>query len=195
MLASIHPLGERARHNRWGLTVTAHLLGSWAGGVAVFGAAALLGTALRVPSQVAVPGMAVAVGLEVWALRPGRRLPGPRRQVNEDWLGRYRGWVYGAGFGVQLGAGVVTIVTSAALYAALLLTVLAQSWQAGVVVGTVYGLGRAAPLVAAARVRHPEQLAAFHRRTQRMAQPVRLTGVAALAALAALAVLAVGVVA
>ena len=38
---------------------------------------------------------------------------GRRRQVNEDWMARYRGWAYGAGFGLQLGLGVVTIVTTA----------------------------------------------------------------------------------
>jgi hypothetical protein len=185
MLASIHPLGERARHNRWGLTVAAHLLGSWAGGVAVFGALGLLGTVVSLPVEVAVPGMAGAVGLELWALRPDRRVPGPRRQVNEDWLNRYRGWVYGAGFGFQLGVGLATIVTSAALYAALLLTLLSHSAGAGVVAGTVYGLGRAAPLVGAWRVRRPEQLAAFHRRSQRLAGPVRMAAVAGLVVLGA----------
>jgi len=40
MLASIHPLGERARRSRWGVTVTAYLLGSVAGGA---GAGAALG--------------------------------------------------------------------------------------------------------------------------------------------------------
>src|SRR6267143_1175484 len=41
MLASIHPLGERARHNRWLLTTTAYLVGSTA-------AAGLLGGLLGV---------------------------------------------------------------------------------------------------------------------------------------------------
>ena len=33
--------------------------------------------------------------------------------VHEQWLTRYRGWVYGVGFGAQLGFGLVTIITSA----------------------------------------------------------------------------------
>ena len=33
-----------------------------------------------------------------------------------SWLGRYRSWVYGLGFGVQLGAGVTTVVVSSAVY-------------------------------------------------------------------------------
>lgn len=185
MLASIHPLGERARHNRWGITMTAHLLGSWLGGVAVFGAAAALGTVVAVPAAVAVPGTLAAAAIEARALR-GRRVPGPRRQVNEDWLHRYRGWVYGAGFGVQLGAGLATIVTSAALYAALALVVVAGSLWAGLVVGTVYGLGRSLPLLGARRVERPEQLRALHARWGQVARPVHVGTTAALFALAGL---------
>ena len=185
MLASIHPLGERARHNRWGLTVAAHVVGSWAGAAAVFAAAGLLGTVASAPIGVAVPGMVAAAALEVRALRGGR-VPGPRRQVNEDWLNRYRGWVYGAGFGVQLGAGFTTIVTSAALYAAVGLTVVAASLGTGLLVGTVYGLGRALPLVAAGRVTRPEHLRALHARRGRGARPVQLGVVVGLWALTGL---------
>ena len=59
---------------------------------------------------VALIGVALDLG---WA---GLRLPTVRRQVNEDWLHRYRGGVYGFGFGFQLGLGVATIVTTAAVY-------------------------------------------------------------------------------
>ena len=33
----------------------------------------------------------------------GFRLPSHTRQVNEAWLDEYRGWVYGGGFGWQIG--------------------------------------------------------------------------------------------
>ena len=46
MLSSISPLGERARNSRWWLTTTAYLLGSLAGGIAMGGLAALLGSVL-----------------------------------------------------------------------------------------------------------------------------------------------------
>ncbi len=46
----------------------------------------------------------------------GVRLPFHRRQVNERWLDRYRPWVYGAGFGWQIGCGLATYITSAAVY-------------------------------------------------------------------------------
>jgi hypothetical protein len=35
----------------------------------------------------------------------GSGCPSWQRQVDERWLTTYRGWVYGAGFGFQLGAG------------------------------------------------------------------------------------------
>ena len=39
-----------------------------------------------------------------------------KRQVNEYWLGRYRAWVYGSGFGWQIGAGVTTYIMTAAVF-------------------------------------------------------------------------------
>ena len=44
------------------------------------------------------------------------RLPIHRRQVNERWLDQYRPWVYGAGFGWQIGTGLSTYITTAAVY-------------------------------------------------------------------------------
>ena len=43
MLASIHPLGERSRRQRWGVTFGAFVAGSLAGGVLVGSAAGLAG--------------------------------------------------------------------------------------------------------------------------------------------------------
>lgn len=181
MLSSIHPLGERGRHNRWGLTVAAHVVGSWAGGIAAFTLAAVIGLALP-DNAVWMAALIVAVAAAV-ELRG--RIPGPRRQVNEDWLHRYRGWVYGAGFGFQLGAGLMTIVTTAAVYAALALTALAHDVAAGAVVGSVYGIVRSLPLLLAGRVRTGAQLAALHRRLRALARPVQVgttTGLVGLAA-------------
>lgn len=183
MLSSIHPLGERARHNRWGLTVAAHVMGSWAGGVAAFTLAASAG--LLLPSGlvwVAAVAAVVAVAVEV----RGRGVPGPRRQVNEDWLHRYRGWVYGVGFGFQLGTGLMTIVTTSAVYLALALTALSHSVGAGVAVGSVYGVARSLPLLAGRRVRDAAALAALHRRLRDLARPVQLATTSGLVVLAAL---------
>ena len=49
--------------------------------------------------RVAALAGVVAAGLWLDLGILGLRLPTTRRQVNEDWLGRYRGWVVGVGFG------------------------------------------------------------------------------------------------
>ena len=110
MLTSISPLGERARGNRWPVTVAAYVLGSGVAGAAVGGVLGLLGDLLLRP----LPLVAAAVCLAAAAADLAGLLPRGSRQVDEDWLVRYRGWVYGLAFGGQLGVGVATIVTSAA---------------------------------------------------------------------------------
>jgi hypothetical protein len=94
----------------------------------------------------------------------GTRLPTVRRQVNEDWLTTYRGWVYGFGFGLQLGFGVVTIVSTAGLYLAFSVALLSGSLTAGLMVGCAFGLGRALPLLATRRITSTDTLKAFHQR-------------------------------
>jgi hypothetical protein len=113
MLSSITPIGERGRGHRFAPTATWYLAGAVAGGAtlgAVMLAAASGVAALRVPATtvvataavVALAGAAADLGLL------GVRLPLLRRQVNELWLDRYRSWVYGAGFGWQIGVGFTT---------------------------------------------------------------------------------------
>ena len=64
------------------------------------------------PNVWLVTGLAIAAGiLDLSRLTPWT----PRRQVNEDWIGRYRGWVYGAGFGAQLGLGFAVFVMTCAV--------------------------------------------------------------------------------
>src|SRR5665213_2958861 len=100
MLASISPLGERARNNLWWLTVGAYALSSTAAGAAAGAMAGLIGKVLigRSPHTAALyASMALACLAAAGWDAGGRALP-PRRQVNEDWLASYRGWIYGAGF-------------------------------------------------------------------------------------------------
>ena len=136
MLGSITPLGERGRNRRWGITVTTYVIGSVLGGVAIAGALGGLGAAiglggLSVAVRLGLLAAAVLVGLAFDLRLGGLRLPTVHRQVNEDWMVRYRSWVYGLGFGVQLGLGVVTIVTTSAIYAMLLAAALSGSAAAG----------------------------------------------------------------
>ena len=187
MLTSITPLGERGRASRWPVTVTAYVLGSAAGGAAVGALGGLLGAVLHVRAWATVAYALLAVVAVLAALVELRVLPDPptwRRQVDEDWLHRYRGWVYGVGFGAQLGVGVVTIVTSTSLYVALLLAVLTGTPAGGAAVGLVFGVARALPVLGLRRVTTPERLRAAARRTSRLEPVARQTVTAALALVA-----------
>lgn len=184
MLSSITPLGERGRSSRWPVTVTAYVVASAAGGALV---GVLLG-ALGALLPLGPPALALLAALCVLAaaveLRRLPALPTWHRQVDEDWLHRYRGWVYGAGFGAQLGVGLVTIVTSPLLYAALLLEVLTGSPTAGAAVGLVFGLARAVPVLALRSVTTPARLQAAHRRLAVLSPVAQRTAAATLASLA-----------
>ncbi len=207
MLASITPLGEQGRNNRWGTTAAWYVAGSVLGGVtsgAVFGAlGALTRTALEGAGASSATLTTVALGLLAVLCAAGLacdlhlfglRLPTNHRQVNERWLDTYRSWVYGGGFGFQLGLGLVTIVTVSATYLTFAAAFLSGSLLGGVVIGATFGLARALPLFAA---RHADDFGAIselHRRAATWEAPVRtaLLGGQSLA-LAAATVLALGV--
>jgi cytochrome c biogenesis protein CcdA len=107
-----------------------------------------------------------------------RRFPSWHRQVDEDWMHRYRGWAYGFGYGAQLGVGVVTIVTSPVVYLALALVLGTGGPAAGALTGFTFGLVRALPVLAARSVTTPHRLAGMHRTLERLAPAGRrLTGV------------------
>ncbi|HET6866231.1 MAG TPA: hypothetical protein VFH80_09915 [Solirubrobacteraceae bacterium] len=186
MLASITPLGERGRRSHWGITVSAFLVGATAAGA---GAGALLGAlgsiVLPAPSPLVVLAVAIAVAVVLDGLPGG--IPGPRRQVDERWLDHYRGWVYGAGYGAQLGVGVTTIVSSAATYVALLAAFLTASAGAGALILGCYGAVRGLTPLSAAGVRSQRQLLEFHRALSRWRGWARWGAVAAQAGMFVLA--------
>jgi hypothetical protein len=194
MLSSISPLGERGRNSRWWLTTTAYLLGSLAGGLTLGALAALVGAALPATVRTSRPTLVVVallllLGLAL-ELRGTRSLPSWRRQVDEQWLTRYRGWVYGVGFGAQLGFGLVTIVTSATTYAVALLALLAGHLGAGLAIGGTFGVVRALPSLLMAGVHDRQQLHHAFNRVERWAHPAALLarvalGVAAVTVFAA----------
>jgi hypothetical protein len=172
MLSSINPLGERARGNRWGVTAGAYLVGSVAGGLAIGAALGSLGMLLDLLSSSARLGVAAGVaivGAGVDLARSRLRLPTVHRQVDERWLSRYRGWVYGVGFGAQLGTGVVTVVTSAATYVVLGLALLSGSTLGGAVIGAAFGFFRAAPIWTMRTVVAPAPLRRRHLRLEQRA--------------------------
>jgi hypothetical protein len=197
MLSSITPLGERGRNNRWWLTAAAYITGSIAGGAAMGAALGALGGLIRWATSEAGPfggvvrratsgaglfdgrlplallGIVALLGF-LADLRVARlRVPTMNRQVDERWLTTYRGWVYGVGYGFQLGLGVVTIVTSAATWVTLAVALLTGSWPVGLVVGSVFGAARSLPLLLAAPARSPGALRDLLLRQQRWSGPAR----------------------
>jgi hypothetical protein len=200
MLASIHPLGERGRNQRWGATVAAYLVGSVFGAGLVGGLAGLAGRLLGLSGRsgaglTVVAGAALVLagtGVVLDLRLGGLRVPTLHRQVDEQWLERYRGWVYGLSFGFQLGMGVVTVVNSFTVYLAIGLAVLSGSVAAGVLIGAVFGGVRGAVVLAGANVHQSSQLYALHRRVNRWepASHRLAVGVQAVTAIGAAAALA-----
>lgn len=194
MLSSITPLGERGRNRTWGATAALYVTGSMLGGAALGGLLGGLGAAVArlwwpAPGWLALV-VAAACLLAVAVDLGGLPLPTIQRQVNEDWLGTYRGWVVGLGFGFQLGLGVVTIVTTAAVYLTWALALLSASVTPGLVIGATFGLIRALPVLALGGVTTPQRLVRAHRLVSALAPAVRRGAIVA-QGLAAIAVLAV----
>ncbi len=102
------------------------------------------------------PGWSIGLALDLHVF--GLALPTVHRQVDEAWRTSYRGWVWGLGFGLELGTGVVTIVTSSTIYATWFAAFLSGDVVAGALVGVTFGLARSLPVLTVSRVRRPEQL-------------------------------------
>lgn len=110
------------------------------------------GVRLLLLSAVLVAGVVAERG---WL---GSGLPTTRRQVNEQWMHAYRGWVYGIGYGLQLGAGVATVVTSAAVYATLASELLVGNVPVAIAIGAVFGGIRGLSLLPGVTIAAPAQL-------------------------------------
>jgi hypothetical protein len=177
--------------------VTAFIAGAVLGGALAGGVLGWLGSVVHAHAgsavTAAVAGAIGALGILLDVGIGGLRLPTVHRQVNEDWLHRYRGGFYGFGFGFQLGLGFVTIVTTAAVYLTFVLAFLTASVAGGALVGATFGLVRGASVLTVAGVDSPQELWARHRRMQRWASRSRTVTVAAeMVAVGALLVVAVG---
>jgi hypothetical protein len=163
MLGSITPLGERSRGARWIVTVSAYIVGAVGSGFALGGILGGIGQLLlpwNSPGRVALillAGIAL-IGLVTDLRLLGIGLPSPKRQVDDAWLTRYRGWVYGLAFGAQLGLGVVTVVITSAVYVTDVALFLSASWLRGALLGATFGLIRGSTILATARVQVPHQL-------------------------------------
>jgi hypothetical protein len=211
MLSQLTPVGEASRGYRYRYTATWFVVGSIAGGAVLGGAMAVLAAAVAAldASTTALLGVAAAAasaGALVDTGILGIAPPFFRRQVNEDWLGRYRAWLYGSGFGWQVGVGVATYIMTAAVFVTIGFGALVASPIAALAIGVGFGLVRGLAVLLTARVRTPGELFALHRRFDALGEPVRRAviavqlvvaivalGIAAGVAIAGLAVVVVAV--
>jgi hypothetical protein len=169
MLATVTPLAEQGRGHRYRSTAAWFIVGGTVGGTTLgLGMAALaLGVHALAPSEAAIAmagGIIAILAAASDARLGGFHLPFHSRQVNERWLDQFRPWVYGAGFGWQIGAGLVTYIKTAALYLMIVLAALTASPAIALAIGAVFGLVRGLAVLLGRGITSPGALAAFHRR-------------------------------
>ena len=197
MLSQLNPVSERARGQRFAVTATWFVVGALAGGATL--GAAMLALAFAVEALgvggAAAAGAAAVIAL-VGAASDAHALPWSppfhRRQVNEDWLPHYRGWLYGVGFGWQIGTGVATYIMTAAVFVMIAVGALTASPVVAFAVAIVFALARGVVVLATARFTGFDALATFHRRFHALGPIVRRAVIAVQVAVAIVAAAAVG---
>jgi MFS family permease len=177
MLSTITPMAERSRGRRWGLTATWFILGAMLGGatlgvLAVGGALAIGAVGLSTTTVLGLAAAAALVGAAM-DLGIGTEMPHHRRQVDEVWLDQYRSWVYGIGFGWQIGTGLATYIMTAAVYVTVVLAALTGSPQLAMGIAVLFGLTRGLAILLGANLTDPERLRRFHRRFEELGPTVR----------------------
>jgi hypothetical protein len=191
MLATVTPLAESARGHRYRSTAAWFIAGGTLGGATLGLAMAGLALGVRAasPSTVALAAVTCVVATVAAASDArlgGFHLPFHSRQVNERWLDQFRPWVYGAGFGWQIGVGLATYIKTAALYLMIVLAALTASPATALAIGTLFGLVRGLAVLLGRSITSPAGLAAFHRRFT-AAGPIVLAAVVACEVLVAVA--------
>ena len=179
MLSTVTPLAEAGRGHRYAYTASWFVVGAAVGGattgVLAAGLAALVSTVSLEPTTVlGIVAVAALAGAAVDGGLAGRRPPFHKRQVDEAWLQQYRAWVYGAGFGWQIGTGLATYIMTTAVF--MVIAVAALTGVPAVAFGlmVLFGLLRGLIVLLGARITSPARLASFHRRFDAWREPVRL---------------------
>ena len=178
MLSQITPVAEAGRGHRFTRTAAWFIVGAILGGLSLGAATALgakvfavlgAGSRAEIASISGCAFAAAAVDAHLFGFGP----PFLRRQVNEAWLSDYRSWVYGGGFGWQIGAGVTTYVMTAAVPLMIVVGVLSGNPTTALAIGVTFGLARGLAVLPGARLRTSTALIAFHRRFDAWSGPVR----------------------
>jgi hypothetical protein len=197
MLSTITPFGECGRGHRYGHTAAWFVVGSTLGGATLGAGAAGLAAVMAAVDVSAHPGWtaasvalaaAVATAIDVGVF--GAVIPIWRRQVDDQWLARYRSWVYGVGFGWQIGVGVATYIMTAAVFLVVVLAALTADPVVAVGLGVGFGSVRGLAVLLTARADSPAQLRVIHRRLEQAGPAVRVAVIAIEAAAGLLIVMA-----
>ncbi|HEY4377295.1 MAG TPA: hypothetical protein VGM93_09050, partial [Acidimicrobiales bacterium] len=176
MLSTITPVTERGRGHRYGITAAWFVVGAVIGGATLGGFAAALAAAIHAfgwaPST-ALGAAAVLAALAGWSDLGflGRSAPFFKRQVDDAWLSRYRSWVYGIGFGWQIGAGLTTYIMTAAVFLTVALAALSGSPTAAFGIAVLFGLARGLAVLLSARLTTPASMMALHGRLEALEAP------------------------
>ncbi|MFM7068347.1 MAG: hypothetical protein ACKOYM_02700, partial [Actinomycetes bacterium] len=162
MLSTITPMAERSRGRRWSLTAGWFVLGASLGGATMgLGAAVLAwGVGLLQLSTNTVLAVAAVAAIVTAAMDSGvgTEMPHHRRQVDEAWLDQFRSWVYGLGFGWQIGTGLMTYIMTGGVYLTMVLAALTGRPVAALAVCTLFGLTRGLMILLGVRLTTPERL-------------------------------------
>lgn len=191
MLSTITPMAERARGHRYGVTAAWFVVGGVIGGALLGAGAAGLAAAVGALelSTTTVLGVAAALAVAAAVIDSGALGVAPpffKRQVDDAWLSTYRAWVYGLGFGVQIGLGLATYIMTSGVVLVVALAVLTGSPVAAFGICAAFGAARGLVVLLGARLHSPAALADLHARLDSLEAPVRW-GVVAVQALVAVA--------
>jgi hypothetical protein len=189
MMSTITPFGERARGHRYAVTASWFVVGATIGGLTSGAVAAGLAKLVAVSGLAGHPGAVGMVGGFAALLGSaldsevfGRVMPLVRRQVDDGWVGRYRPWVYGSGFGWQIGTGFATYLMTAAVPVWAALGVLTGSPALALLLGGLFGLARGLTVFLTAGARSPQLLYSLHGRIDAVGRIVRIAVAVAMGA-------------
>ena len=184
MLSSITPMTEAGRGNRFSRTARWFLVGGIVGGLSIGALAAVVASLLALvdlslEARWAIGAVAAAITASIDLGAFGIELPIFKRQVNDAWLRRYRSWVYGAGFGWQIGFGVATYIMTAGVFLTIALAVIGASPALAVAIGGIFGLVRGSAVYLGRGATTPAALGAVHARLDALGPAARLAALSA----------------
>lgn len=178
MLSSITPMTESGRGNRFDVTAAWFVLGSLLGGISLgaLGAAGAVGIdalGLSIEARLGAAALLAVLTAAIDLGVLGIELPIFKRQVNDAWLRNYRSWVYGAGFGWQIGFGVATYIMTAGVFLTIGLAVLSASPVTALVICATFGLVRGSAVFIGRPATSPAALGRVHERLDNAAPAAR----------------------